>query len=123
MRSHGQSILIARGANYTGVATLLDALSPVRDASGRVSWVDDVALVACRTVKRLVSVLSCAAGLSWWAENILCIRRNHKDEIHTRVILWLVHFFGCFALLSSLNLSCLRLHFPLRIPACQLCKP
>lgn len=52
-------------SSHTGVATLLDALSPVRDASSRVSWVDDMALVACWTVKRLVSILSCAAGLSW----------------------------------------------------------
>lgn len=46
------------------VAALLDALSPVRDSGGRVSWVDDVALVACGAVKRLISILSCAAGLS-----------------------------------------------------------
>lgn len=50
--------------SLTRVPTLLNALSPVRDACSRVSWVDDVALVACGTVEWLVSILSCTAGLS-----------------------------------------------------------
>lgn len=45
---------------------MLDALSPVRDASCGVSGVDDVTLVASGAVKRLISILSSAAGLSWW---------------------------------------------------------
>lgn len=45
---------------------MLDALPPVRDASSRVSGVDDVALVARGAVKRLVSIFSGAAGLGWW---------------------------------------------------------
>lgn len=48
----------------TRVAALLDALPPVRDASSRVSGVDDVALVARGAVKRLISIFSGAAGLS-----------------------------------------------------------
>lgn len=50
--------------NNTRVAALLDTLSPVRDARGWVSWIDDVALVARRTVQRLISILSSTAGLS-----------------------------------------------------------
>lgn len=46
------------------VATLLDALSSVRDAGSWVSWVKDVALVSSGTVERLVSILCGAAGLS-----------------------------------------------------------
>lgn len=57
-------------SRHTRVATLLDTLSPVWDASGRVSWINDVALVARGTMKRLVSILGRAAGLSWWTENI-----------------------------------------------------
>lgn len=34
----------------TRVATLLDALSSVWNASSRISWIDDVALVACGAV-------------------------------------------------------------------------
>lgn len=44
---------------------MLDALAPVWDASGGVPGVDDVALVACGAVKRLVSVLRGAAGFRW----------------------------------------------------------
>lgn len=47
----------------TRVATLLDALSSVRNAGSRISWIDDVALVARGAVERLVPVLGCAAGL------------------------------------------------------------
>lgn len=50
---------------HTRIATLLNALTPVRDASSGVSGVDDVALVASGAVKRLVSIFSGAAGLSW----------------------------------------------------------
>lgn len=60
----------------TGVAALLDALSPVWDAGGRVSWVDDVTLVACRTVERLVSILSRAAGLGWGTKPNMKGHRN-----------------------------------------------
>lgn len=69
--SHGSSLSCLsyhKRASLTGVPTLLDALSPVRDASRRVSWVDDVTLVACGAVERLVSVLSCTAGLSCGTE-------------------------------------------------------
>lgn len=44
---------------------MLYALSPVRDASSGVSRVDDVALVASGAMKRLISIFSGAAGLSW----------------------------------------------------------
>lgn len=45
------------------VYALPDTLSTVWDAKGRIPWVDDVALVPCWTVQRLVSVLCGAAGL------------------------------------------------------------
>lgn len=46
------------------VATLLNTLSAVGDASGGVSWVDDVAFVACGTVQRFVSIFCRTAGFS-----------------------------------------------------------
>lgn len=55
--------------DHTRVATLLNALSSVRNASSRISWVDDVALVACGAVKRLISVLGCAAGLRYLTQD------------------------------------------------------
>lgn len=51
--------------NSTRVGTLLDALSPIGDSSVRVSWVDDVAFVSCRTVERFIAVLCCTARLGW----------------------------------------------------------
>lgn len=49
----------------TGISSLLDALPSVGNTCSCISWVDYVALVARRTVERLVSILSGAAGLSW----------------------------------------------------------
>ena len=53
-------------SDLTRVTTRLDALSPVGDANGGVSLVDDVALVARGTVKGLVTILCGAACLRYW---------------------------------------------------------
>lgn len=76
----------------TRVGPLPDALASVWDAGCRVSWVDDVAFVACGTVERLVSVLRRAAGLSWG---------QTQDEESIRFI----HSFSDLIELPSINPS------------------
>lgn len=75
----------------TGVPTLLDALSPVWDAGGGVPWVDDVALVACGAVERLVAILRRAAGLRWRAERVqYCALEEITDVTYTHVVVVVV---------------------------------
>lgn len=46
------------------ISTELDALAPVRDSFSCVAGVDDMALIPCGAMQRLISILSGAAGLS-----------------------------------------------------------
>lgn len=48
----------------TWISTELDALAPVRDSFSHVTWVDDMAFIACGAMQRLISILSGTAGLS-----------------------------------------------------------
>lgn len=101
-------------SSRTRVAALLDALTPVWDASCWVSWVDDVALIACRAVKRLISILSCTACLSWWETKqtkTLFAQLNHKKwgsccgKCKNLLFLWICLFLSSFSAFPTVNAS------------------